>query len=186
MGMLKQKRQDDFNDQMGASSFDIKARSHLPTGTETTNIFNKLPQWWDLNWFYPTYNWTATPNCQSTGSILHTIELQHQIANQLVLSHIQLNCNTKLPINWFYPTYNWTATPNCQSIQHHYIMYKECEDKRSFLQDYKMWPSTHVVHPFYYVLQHGSCHRMSRHPGFQYDKATVLRDTIKGTLESVG
>jgi len=44
MGMLKQTRQDDFNDQMGGSSFDIKARSHLPTRTETTNIFNKLPQ----------------------------------------------------------------------------------------------------------------------------------------------
>jgi len=44
MGMLKQTRQDDLNDQMGASSFDIKAHSLLPTRTATTNIFNKPPQ----------------------------------------------------------------------------------------------------------------------------------------------
>jgi len=42
--MLEQTRQDDLNDQMGASSFDIKAQSHLPTRSESTNIYNQLPQ----------------------------------------------------------------------------------------------------------------------------------------------
>jgi len=45
MGMLnKQTRQDDLNDQMGASSFFDMVQSLLPTRRETTNIFNKLPQ----------------------------------------------------------------------------------------------------------------------------------------------